>query len=313
MTSLSDQQIPPHIADWMIDVTQLDPLELGAFSPGNYQVRPTASLYEAQRAAIEKEGKPLRAIEGSGRTAVEDERIQRVLDTPPTIPPVLHQDFDDGSWGSLNGKDMPDGVAVVQRAVVRTGKQALQIRLTAKDKPFQAQLRDTYNPPMGEETWYGFSVRLPASFETDDSVTLAQWCDQVGPGEPSGKKPPMAIRYDKAGNIKITGDSGSPKKPTRTDLHTIAKVEKDAWLDFKFKMTWQKSGEATVTGFLNGEMIFEHKGPLGYPGRDLGPYFKLGLNTDSVSKDKPLTAYFDNYSHGQSSDDVDPGVPHKGI
>jgi len=119
----------------------------------------------------------------------------------------------------------------------------------------------------------------------------------------------MAIRYSKNGRIQITGDSGIPKK-RRGWIWTIDVVEKDVWLDFKFRIAWQKSGDASVTGFLNGKVIFEREGPPGYAGRDLGPYIMLGLKTDSVDEGKPMTAYFDNYSHGQNDEDVDPGALH---
>jgi hypothetical protein len=302
--------MPSPFADWLIDVTHANPLLLGSFLPGNDPIRPTESFYRIQREAIAKEGTELRPMPDSGRSPEEDERIRRALETRPVLSPVLHQDFEDGTWSSLNGLHMPATAAVIQREIKRSGTRALQVSLTSKDDPARAQLRDPYNAPFGEDTWYGFSIRLPASFETNDSVVLAQWCDQVAPGQQSGKKPPMAIRYSKAGGIQITGDSGTPKKPTRTGLCSIDVVEKDVWLDFKFRIAWQKSGDANVTGFLNGKVIFEREGPLGYSGRDLGPYFMLGLKTDSVDEGKPMTAYFDNYSHGQNDEDVDPGAVH---
>ena len=297
------------LSEWLIAATRCNPLLLGEFLPGNDPSRPTEAYYRAQRAAIEREGKPLRAIPESGRPAAEDERIQRVLETRPTLPAVLHQNFEDGTWSALNGLHMPATAAVIQRDLVRTGTRALQVSLKSTDDPPRAQLRDPYNAPFGRDTWYGFSIRLPVSFEPEDSVVLAQWCDQAAPGQKSGKKPPMAIRYENGG-IRISGAHGEPGKPGKSTVHTIEHVERDVWLDFKFKVAWQQSGDATVTGFLNGGQIFEKTGPLGYPGRDLGPYFMIGLKTDSVSKDKPLTAYFDNYSHGESDSDVDPAVPH---
>lgn len=306
---MSDAIETQTLSAWLINVTRCNPLLLGAYLPGNDPDRPTEAYYRTERARIAQEGGPLRAIPGSGRSAEEDERIQRALETRPPLSSVLHQDFDDGTWSSLNGLHMPATAAVIQRDVVRVGTRALQVTLKSSDNPPRAQLRDPYNAPFGRETWYGFSIRLPVTFEPGESVVLAQWCDQAAPGQKSGKKPPMAIRYEDGG-IRISGAHGDAAKPGKSTLHTIQNVETNVWLDFKFKMVWGQDGQTTVTGFLNGEQIFEHDGPLGYPGRDLGPYFMLGLKTDSVSADKPLTAHFDNYSHGQSDDEVDPAVSH---
>lgn len=306
---MSDAMETQTLSVWLIDVTRCNPLLLGPYLPGNDPDRPTEAYYRAERARIVQEGGPLRAIPGSGRPAEEDERIQRALEIRPPLSPVLHQNFDDGTWSSLNGLHMPATAAVIQRDVVRVGTRALQVTLKSSDNPPRAQLRDPYNAPFGRDTWYGFSIRLPVAFAPGESVVLAQWCDQAAPGQKSGKKPPMAIRYEDGG-IRISGAHGDAAKPGKPTLHTIKTIEKDIWLDFKFKVVWEQDGQTTVTGFLNGEQIFEHDGPLGYPGRDLGPYFMLGLKTDSVSEDKPLTAYFDNYSRGQSGDEVDPALSH---
>jgi hypothetical protein len=315
MASVADDRT---LVQWLADVTKGEFALIGdalPVIPGGDFRRPTASFHKKKQEEIRIEllesGKEPRAIPDSGRTPLEDEEILRDLESRPPPPPVLHQNFDDGAWSGLSGRQM-HGTASIQREVVRTGTRALQIGIKSGDKKLRAQLRDPYNAPFGEETWYGFSMRLPASFDPDKPVVLAQWCDQAETGDVSGK-PPMSIRYQN-GQIKFKGAGGdevSDDPTNQPELGKIKDVPKDEWLDFRFKVVWQNSGKSKVTGFLNGKQIFEKEEQLGYPGRLKGPYFMFGLKTEKLGEGKALTAYFDNYSHGQSGDVVDPPVQPK--
>ena len=106
---------------------------------------------------------------------------------------------------------------MIQSEIVRTGTKACRFEIRPGDHVSQglrAELRDWYNAPFEEDTWYGFSTYLPKDFEPPKGVgiVLAQWHDQAELGDPSGK-PPLAIRY-------LDGACASPgrfrKSPRRT-------------------------------------------------------------------------------------------------
>ena len=144
----------------------------------------------------------------------------------------------------------------------------------------RAELRDWYNAPFDEDTWYGFSTYLPQAFSPPQGVgvVLAQWHDQAELGDPAGK-PPLAIRY-LDGALRFTGAfaevasqrSGKALCIPRDRRH----VPRGVWLDFVFRIHWSRLGDVRdrrVSGWR--KPLFRLRGAARLPQRDQGPVFQV--------------------------------------
>jgi hypothetical protein len=255
-------------------------------------------------------------IAASGRTLEEHLNIVESLRTDPTGSRKVHLDFESGTFDGWSVRRLARPYsATIQSDIVRTGTRACRFELRPGDHVSQgvrAELRDWYNAPFEEDTWYGFATYLPSDFDPPAGmgIVLAQWHDQAELGDPSGK-PPLAIRY-LDGSLRFTGAfsqvaSQHPNK--RYVFHEMPDVAHDAWLDFVFRIHWSRLGDSSIDAFLDGKPLFSFAGPLGYRNEIKGPYFKFGVYTsDAITG--PLVAYHDNYSRGASYAEVDPSTAH---
>jgi len=253
-------------------------------------------------------------IAASGRTHAEHMDIVRSLKTDPRGSRKVRLDFESGDFSGWSVRRLAKGYsAVIQDDIVRTGTKACRFEIRPGDRVsqgYRAELRDWYNAPFEEDTWYGFSTYLPKDFAPPKGVgvVLAQWHDQAELGDPSGK-PPFAIRY-LDGNLRFTGafsEVASQDPEKRYLFHEMAKIAREAWLDFVFRIRWSRHGDSSIDAFLNGQKIFRFDGPLGYRNEIKGPYLKLGVYA-SGQIDAPLVAYHDNYSRADSFEAVDPSI-----
>lgn len=253
-------------------------------------------------------------IAASGRTLDEHRDIVRSLETDPRGNRSVRLDFESGDFSGWSVRRLAkDYSAVIQSNIVRTGTKACRFEIRPGDRISQglrAELRDWYNAPFEEDTWYGFATYLPKDFDPPRGVgvVLAQWHDQAELGDPAGK-PPLAIRY-LDGSLRFTGafsEVASQNPDKRYVFHEISRIANDRWLDFVFRIHWSRTGDSSIDAFLGGERIFRFDGPLGYRNEIKGPYFKLGVYA-SGEIDGPLVAYHDNYSRADSYEAVDPGV-----
>ena len=255
-------------------------------------------------------------IAASGRTLSEHRAIARCLETDPRGGRSVRLDFESGDFSGWSVRRLAkDYSAVIQSEIVRTGAKACRFEVRPGDHVSQglrAELRDWYNAPFEEDTWYGFSTYLPKDFAPSKGVgvVLAQWHDQAELGDPSGK-PPLAIRY-LDGSLRFTGafsEVASQEPDKRYVFHEIANIARETWLDFVFRIYWSRHGDSSLDAFLGRQKIFSFDGPLGYRNEIKGPYFKLGVYT-SGDITGPLVAYHDNYSRADSFAAVDPGAAH---
>jgi peptide/nickel transport system ATP-binding protein len=253
-------------------------------------------------------------IAASGRTLEEHREIARCLETDPRGSRSVRLDFESGDFAGWSVRRLAKPYsAVVQSEIVRTGTKACRFEIRPGDHVSQglrAELRDWYNAPFEEDTWYGFSTYLPKDFAPPKGVgvVLAQWHDQAELGDPSGK-PPLAIRY-LDGTLRFTGafsEVASQDPDKLYVFHEIADVALGTWLDFIFRIYWSRNGDSSIDAFLGRQKIFSFEGPLGYRNEVKGPYFKLGVYA-SGDVTGPLIAYHDNYSRADSFEAVDPSV-----
>ncbi|MDQ2704094.1 MAG: polysaccharide lyase [Pseudomonadota bacterium] len=255
-------------------------------------------------------------VAASGRTLEQDREIAMSLATDPRGSRVVRLDFESGNFAGWSVRRLAKTYsAVIQSEIVRTGTKACRFEIRPGDHVSQglrAELRDWYNAPFEEDTWYGFSTYLPKDFAPPPGVgvVLAQWHDQAELGDPAGK-PPLAIRY-LDGNLRFTGafsEVASQNPDTRYVFHEIADIARQTWLDFVFRIHWSRHGESSIDAFLGRQKIFNFNGPLGYRNQVKGPYFKLGVYA-SGDISGPLVAYHDNYSRADGFEAVDPGIVH---
>lgn len=255
-------------------------------------------------------------IAASGRTLEEHREIARSIETDPRGSRSVRLDFESGDFAGWSIRRLArDYSAVIQGEIVRTGTKACRFAIRPGDhisQGLRAELRDWYNAPFEEDTWYGFSTYLPGDFAPPKGVgvVLAQWHDQAELGDPAGK-PPLAIRY-LDGTLRFTGafsEVASQNPDKRYVFHEIPDIAHDRWLDFVFRIHWSKIGHSSIDAFLGGQRIFRFDGPLGYRNEIKGPYFKLGVYA-SGEIGSPLVAYHDNYGRADSFEAVDPGVDH---
>jgi hypothetical protein len=253
-------------------------------------------------------------IASSGRTLEEHWDIVRSLKTDPRGRPSVRLDFESGDFVGWSIRRLAkDYSATIQSEIVRTGTKACRFEIRPDDYVSQgrrAELRDWYNAPFEEDTWYGFSTYLPADFRPPEGVgvVLAQWHDQAELGDPAGK-PPLAIRY-LDGTLRFTGafsEVASQNPDKRYVFHEIPNVPHETWLDFVVGIHWSRAGDSSIDAFLNGKRIFRFNGPLGYRNEIKGPYFKFGVYA-SGDISGPLVAYHDNYSRADSFEAVDPSA-----
>lgn len=256
-------------------------------------------------------------IAASGRTLVEHQDIVRSLAVDPKGSHAARLDFESGDFEGWSVRRLLHPYsAVIQSEVVRSGSKACRFEIRPGDvisAGLRAELRDWYNAPFDEETWYGFSTLLPHDFAppAGATVVLAQWHDQAELGDPAGK-PPLAIRYVE-GVLRFTGAFGevaSQDPDRRYVFHEIEGVARGRWLDFVFGIRWSRTGDSTIRAFLGGRPLFDFTGPLGYRNEVKGPYFKLGVYT-SDEIEAPLVVYHDAYSRDASREAVEPGAPHR--
>lgn len=259
-------------------------------------------------------GTDAQRIVASGRTLEEEMEIARAIRTDPRGSRSVRLDFECGDFTGWSVRRLAkDYSAVIQSEIVRTGTKACRFEIGPGDyvsQGLRAELRDWYNAPFEEDTWYGFSTYLPKDFNPPRGVgvVLAQWHDQAELGDPAGK-PPLAIRY-LDGALRFTGafaEVASQDPDKIYVFHEAPDAPLGTWLDFVFRIHWSRKGDSSIDAFLGGERLFQFHGPLGYRNEIKGPYFKLGVYA-SGEITGPLVVYHDNYSRADSFDAVDPSV-----
>ena len=148
------------------------------------------------------------SIAASGRTLEEHRDIVRSLETDPRGSRSVRLDFESGDFAGWSVRRLAkDYSAVIQSEIVRTGTKACRFEIRPGDlvsQGLRAELRDWYNAPFEEDTWYGFSTYLPEDFAPPQGVgvVLAQWHDQAELGDPSGNPRSLCATW--------TADCASP-------------------------------------------------------------------------------------------------------
>jgi hypothetical protein len=196
----------------------------------------------------------------------------------------------------------------IQSAIVRNGRNALQITLHTGDKPEEktaqdkASERDELSESYSEyalegKTYdYKFSLFLPDSFPiVPTRLVLAQWKQFCPFCSCSSNSPLVALRYI-SGKLFITLQTSS-----RRDTVFLSDQEfRNSWHDFNFRIRFSKDNDGLLIVKMDNKEIINYKGVSSYADncRVLSNrnkyYFKMGLYRDQMPK--PMTIFIDEYS-----------------
>ena len=105
--------------------------------------------------------------------------------------------FESGTLVDGNDWNFSGNEPTITSEKARAGRYAVKSHLHRYDShtSYRTELRAKAPIPVkGQDTWYGFSIYLPAPFERDEiGETLAQWHATSDPGE-SNLNPPLALK-----------------------------------------------------------------------------------------------------------------------
>jgi len=203
-----------------------------------------------------------------------------------------------------------EGAVVMERQVVRTGRQAIAVTIHSRDK-FEAgrdgnldterdELREATNLESRQNVPYEFSFSMffPADFPVVPTrLVIAQW-KQFCPTETgpcSDQSPVLALRYVD-GTLRITQTIGGKQ----TVLYRQAGEFRNRWLDFRVRARFTPGADGHIEIWLGDKQVVEYTGVTangedvagGYPKPSLF-FFKMGLYRDLMAQ--PMTVYIDEY------------------
>jgi hypothetical protein len=170
-------------------------------------------------------------------------------------------------------------------------------------------------PVMGKDTWYGFSIYLPAPYERDSlGETLVQWHSTLDPGE-KNLNPPLALQINDGKWVLFS--RWNPYQPTvkskTKQVSTwLGAQDTNKWTDWVFRVRWSYGNDGELQVWKNGTQVLNRKGPNAYNDKEM-PYFKMGIYKsvwrDKVGDVKERTVYHDEVriaGNGASYSDVAP-------
>lgn len=212
--------------------------------------------------------------------------------------------------GTLRGWQLfrlaAEDAAVIVQNPVRRGQYAAEVTLHpghSYGDGYKSELSDGYNAPFGKEMWYRVSHYIPSSTGRlpENSCVLAQWHNVSNPGLKDTAKPPLALRY-RDGRARVTVSFSRVPFTKKDDATTLDLYDVpfalDQWHDFVYRVVFAGDDSGLVDIWHNGKLVKQYRGPVGYPGDPLGPYFKTGVYCWRTP-DHPVTAYVDEYRRGR--------------
>ena len=206
--------------------------------------------------------------------------------------------------GTLHGLTFEDDVQGVHAA-------RFEIRPTDEkiSDGYRAELRDPYVASPHEEVWYRFRTLIPSQLLADESlsIVLAQWHDKKTNGQPAAR-PPLALRM-RGGALRADlwndeifaeqGDNGDGKI-----VYESRDFPTDEWIEFVFGVKWSPDDSGSMRMWMNGKLVAEHRGAIGYVDDVYGPYFKLGIYTVHDFK-HPAYVYHSDYRRASTRESLD--------
>jgi hypothetical protein len=227
----------------------------------------------------------------------------------PTL--YVHDGFEQpklsGAWATNR---FEEGAVLMQRNVVRAGRQALAVTVRSHDK-FEAgrdgnldnerdELLEAKDLTSRENVPYefAFSMFFPTDFPiVPTRLVIAQW-KQFCPSETgpcSDQSPVFALRYV-GGEMRVTQTIAGKQHV----LYRQVGEFRGRWLDFRFRVRFTPKTDGHLAAWFDGKQIVDYRGATassedpgsGYPNPDYF-FFKMGLYRDMMQQ--PMTVYIDEY------------------
>jgi hypothetical protein len=184
--------------------------------------------------------------------------------------------FDGEDW-NFSGNEL-----TVTREKARAGDYAVKSYLHRYDShtSYRTELRAKAPPPVkGQDTWYGFSIYLPAPFERDEiGETLTQWHATSDPGE-QNLNPPIALKVkDGSWGLFVRSNPFQPTVKSRQhqDSYKFGSLDTNEWTDWVFRIRWSYDNDGIVQVWKNGKQVLNRTGPNCYNDKVM-PHFRIGI------------------------------------
>ncbi len=206
--------------------------------------------------------------------------LSELLYTEPSL--LFGSSFESGTLVDGNDWNVSGNEPAITNKISRGGKYAVKSHLHRYDshKSYRTELRARApNPVKGQDTWYGFSIYLPAPYQRDGvGETLAQWQANPDPGETAGN-PPMALKVrDGSWGLYVRWN---PTQPTRKsgqqqNSYKFGPLDTNEWTDWVFRIRWSYGNDGLVQAWKDGKQVLNRTGPNCYNDKTM-PYFKMGI------------------------------------
>jgi hypothetical protein len=164
----------------------------------------------------------------------------------------------------------------------RAGRYALKSYLHRyhSDTNYRTELRARAPSPIkGQDTWYGFSIYLPAPYTPDwiDDI-LAQWHAIPDPGEKHGNPPLALVVKDGKWVLRSVWNPIQPTVKSRQKAASFQLGPQDTnkWTDWVFRIRWSYGNDGVLQVWKNGKQVLNRIGPNCFNDRKM-PFFKMGI------------------------------------
>jgi hypothetical protein len=133
--------------------------------------------------------------------------------------------------------------------------------------------------PRGRLFWHAYSVYLPDWRATNDEQQLAQW----HAGDTSGLQPIYAL-LSRDGQMRLVMRTSSSPTPTPATVTTQVLWSTNSWTPNQWitvvtqaLVSTDPAASPFIRTWINGNLVVNHKGPVGYNQPTAQPYVKHGV------------------------------------
>ena len=206
--------------------------------------------------------------------------LSELLYSEPSL--LFGSSFESGTLVDGNDWNVSGNEPEITSAKARAGKYAVKSHLHRYDSHtnYRTELRARApHPVKGQDTWYGFSIYLPAPYERDPvGETLAQWHAIPDPGEQQSN-PPVALQIkDGQWGLYVRWNTSQPtvRSKQQQDSFRLGSPDTNEWTDWVFRIRWSYSNDGIVQVWKNGRQVLNRTGPNCFNDKTM-PYFKMGI------------------------------------
>ncbi|MCC5845253.1 MAG: polysaccharide lyase [Verrucomicrobia bacterium] len=189
--------------------------------------------------------------------------------------------FDDGTLaGTFSEVQGPGASVIATDEEARAGTHSMRATMTTPDR--RSEIVNQYKrPPLGEVTWYGWSVLFPEGHPRDgryDMFTQFHDYHRTQPEWSKVNRSPTALLLRETG-LYMTLKFQSEPETIDFKGFELGEPLIGEWNDFVMQVNWtHEPDKGFLKLWINGELKIHYKGPtyMNYDAPDSGPYFKAG-------------------------------------